>query len=339
MNGSILGLSPTQIDELFNDIVQFAEIGEFIERPVKTYSSGMALRLAFAVQVVVPKEILIVDEALAVGDDFQRKCFLKIEEFKKQGGTILFVSHSGAAIVELCDRAVLLDSGEQLMIGQSKRVVNLYQKLVFAPADKIQDLKEEIRNTKQMSEVKTALINSDISIEETRANNNEPMYDPNFIPTESVFYESRGAQIYDPEITTMAGKRANILIAGQKYVYRYYVKFSENCTNVRFAMLIKSASGLELGGSQSAMFGSGEPFINNDERYKIEFTFVPRLATGVYFLNAGVLGVDGDSEVYLDRKIDLMAFKIMPSDDSLMTAIVDFEIAPECTSIVEKGVN
>ncbi|MFC5649806.1 ABC transporter ATP-binding protein [Paenibacillus solisilvae] len=340
MNGSILGLSISQIDELFLEIVQFAEIGEFIDRPVKTYSSGMALRLAFAVQVVVPKEILIVDEALAVGDElFQRKCFLKIEEFKKQGGTILFVSHSGAAIVELCDRAILLDSGEQLIIGPSKRVVNLYQKLVFAPADKIQELKEEIRSTKQLPEVKTTLAISDNFIEDSRTNKSESMYDPNLIPKDSVHYEPRGAELYDPEITTMAGKRVNILIAGQKYVYRYYVKFSRISTNVRFAMLIKTASGLELGGAQSASFGGGVPFIDNNERYKVEFTFVPRLTTGVYFLNAGVLGIDGDSEIYMDRKVDFLAFKIMPSEDALMTAIVDFEISPECTSIVDKGVN
>ncbi|HHQ4708182.1 TPA: ABC transporter ATP-binding protein, partial [Aeromonas veronii] len=104
LNGAVLGLSNKEIDERFDDIADFADIGEFIERPVKTYSSGMTVRLAFAVQAMVDPDILVVDEALAVGDEkFQRKCFARLEELKSKGSSILFVSHSSASIVELCD--------------------------------------------------------------------------------------------------------------------------------------------------------------------------------------------------------------------------------------------
>lgn len=322
MNGAILGLSKEQVDLLFPQILDFADIGEFIDQPVKTYSSGMAVRLAFAVQAMVPKEVLIVDEALAVGDElFQRKCYAKIEEFKKQGGTILFVSHSAANIIELCDRAVLIDSGEVLLIGQSKRVVNLYQKLIYAPSDKKEKLKEEIRR----STLGTKLEDSTSSNKQEILTINE-MFDPNLVPKETVQYESRGARMFDPEITTLSGHKVNLLKAGEKYVWRYFVKFSESCSNVRFGMLIKTISGLELGGAASALASEGIPFVSPGQTLKVEFTFVPRLNAGTYFLNGGVLGITQEGEVYLDRRIDLAVFKILHKEENLMTSIVDFGV-------------
>ena len=122
MNASVLGLSQKEIQERYEDIVAFADIGEFIDQPVKVYSSGMKVRLAFAVAISVDPDILIIDEALSVGDDlFKRKCFspnsLSIQD---DGGTILFVSHSASAVVELCDRGILLDRGEKILEGKAK---------------------------------------------------------------------------------------------------------------------------------------------------------------------------------------------------------------------------
>ena len=122
MNAAVLGLSKSEVDARFDDIADFADIGQFIEQPVKTYSSGMTVRLAFFIAINVDPEILIVDEALSVGDElFQRKCFSRIEAIRASGATILFVSHSGGTVVELCDRAVLMDSGEKLAIGLPKK--------------------------------------------------------------------------------------------------------------------------------------------------------------------------------------------------------------------------
>lgn len=146
MNAAVLGLSKEEVDKRFDDIAAFADIGQFIEQPVKTYSSGMVVRLAFAVAINVDPEILIVDEALSVGDElFQRKCFSRIEAIKNNGATILFVSHSGSTIVELCDRAVLMDSGEKLAVGVPKQIVGRYQKLLYAPADRRESIREQIQ--------------------------------------------------------------------------------------------------------------------------------------------------------------------------------------------------
>jgi len=146
VNAAVFGLGEEEVDARFGDIAAFADIGEFIEQPVKTYSSGMVVRLAFAVAINADPEILIVDEALSVGDElFQRKCFSRIEAIRKNGATILFVSHSGNAIVELCDRAVLLDAGEKLAIGEPKHIVGHYQKLLYAPSDKRDAIRGQIR--------------------------------------------------------------------------------------------------------------------------------------------------------------------------------------------------
>ena len=127
MNAAILGLTKKETDDKFQEIVDFADIGEFIDQPVKTYSSGMMVRLAFAVNVTANSEILIVDEALAVGDvAFQKKCFQRIRNLRKAGCVILFVTHDMGAITEFCDRALLLENGKQLMLTDAKNVVEVY---------------------------------------------------------------------------------------------------------------------------------------------------------------------------------------------------------------------
>ncbi|MBD0379689.1 ABC transporter ATP-binding protein [Paenibacillus sedimenti] len=342
MNGAILGLDRIQIDKLFDDIASFADIGDFIEQPVKTYSSGMYVRLAFAVQALIPKEILIVDEALSVGDElFQRKCFAKIDEFKKQGGTILFVSHSGGSIIELCDRAVLMDSGECLIVGRSKRIVNLYQKFIYAPASKKDSMRKEIKNLNANETIKEVVVSSNVINGREELSNssrknsakNQAMYDPELKVHDSVHYESRGVEIFDPQILTLSGEKVNLLISGEKYVWRYFVKFHKSSENVRFGMMLKPATGLELGGAATALQGQGIPQVIIGQVFQIDFMFVPRLNAGTYFLNGGVVGITEEGEVYLERKIDLAVFKILYEEEALMTGIVDFSISSEYTEI------
>jgi len=129
LNTSINGMSRQETDSKVAEIIAFAELGEFIHQPVKTYSSGMKARLAFAVSISVEPDILIVDEALSVGDAaFQRKCFAKMEDIRTKGATILFVSHSEASIVSLCNRAIWLVNGSKVLDGEPKLVTSLYLK-------------------------------------------------------------------------------------------------------------------------------------------------------------------------------------------------------------------
>lgn len=142
LNATVLGLSREQTQARFGDIADFADIGDFIDQPVKTYSSGMMVRLAFAVSVAIRPDILIVDEALAVGDAaFQRKCYRRIEEMRERGCTFLFVSHDLNAVTNLCQAAVLLERGTTLASGEARAVADRYQQLIFGEATQNQ-LKE-----------------------------------------------------------------------------------------------------------------------------------------------------------------------------------------------------
>jgi ABC-type polysaccharide/polyol phosphate transport system ATPase subunit len=130
LQGAILGYSREEIEKRFDCIVNFADIGDFLDQPVKTYSSGMIIRLAFSVAINVDPDILVVDEALAVGDIFfQTKCYSKFEELKKKGVTILFVSHDLATVTALCNRALLLDAGEAVFEGSPKDTINTYYRI------------------------------------------------------------------------------------------------------------------------------------------------------------------------------------------------------------------
>ena len=133
INGSILGLSGAEVRDRFEEIAAFADIGAFMEQPVRVYSSGMVMRLAFAVQAVVPKELLIVDEALSVGDEaFQQKCLAKMEHFRSRGTTMVFVSHNLAAVERVCDRVAVLQAGRLVEIGPPGRAIPAYRKAVAA---------------------------------------------------------------------------------------------------------------------------------------------------------------------------------------------------------------
>lgn len=334
MNAAVLGLSKEETDGRFDDIVAFADIGEFIEQPVKTYSSGMMVRLAFAVAINVDPEILIVDEALSVGDElFQRKCFSRIEAIRASGATILFVSHSGGQIVELCDRAVLMDAGERLAVGQPKQIVGRYQKLLYAPAEARESMREQIRrmdeqpiaSAKQIDDAKTNPVEH---VE--HAQEQQESFDPNLKPSSTIEYESHGAYIETPAVLTMSGEKVNNLVRGKTYRYAYTVRFTKSASNVRFGLMIKTTSGVELGGGASASSAKDSlAYVQSGATYQVEFRFRCTLNAGVYFLNAGTVGDINGSETYLHRLIDAAMFRVMPDSENLATGMIDFGCYPE----------
>lgn len=328
VNAAILGLKNSEIEARFDDIAAFADIGEFIDQPVKTYSSGMYVRLAFAVAIHVNADILIVDEALAVGDEmFQRKCFSHIQQLQKQGTTILFVSHAAQQIVELCNRAVLLDQGELLLDGPPKLVVSEYHKLIFSAQDKIACLREEIR----------ALRSENISLPETlkytaQTNSHEQgpsaFYEPELVPKSTISYEPRGVVISDVHIATQHGDIVNVLVRRHEYFYTFRAEFQKTEYNVRFGMMIKTVSGVELGGSASSSSKNTIPCIKAGTVVLVRFGFKCLLQPGVYFFNAGVLGVISGTEEYLHRIIDAAVFRVQTENNFMLTGLVDFYADP-----------
>jgi lipopolysaccharide transport system ATP-binding protein len=322
LNCSILGLTKEETDARFDSIADFADIGDFLEQPVKTYSSGMTKRLAFATAINVDPEILIVDEALSVGDElFQRKCFSRIEEIRNNGSTILFVSHSGTQVVELCDQAILMDSGEKIATGFPKNILAKYQKLVYASAEKTQDIRIEILEGEEIV-VKETLNEKEIIKE--RIQETFEFFDPSFRPASTVDYQSQGAIISNVGIFTLCGKEVNHLVGGNRYEYRYYVDFKKSVINVNYGMMIKNITGLELGGAMSATATYGNFIYQNVGRFKVSFQFDCRLNPGTYFVNAGVMGIVGKEEVYLHRLLDAYVFKVMPIKNIKSTGMIDF---------------
>ncbi len=331
MNGAIRGLTKEQVDERFDAIAGFADIGHFIDQPVKTYSSGMSVRLAFAAAINVEPDILIVDEALSVGDEaFQRKCYSRIHAIQEAGSTILFVSHSASAVVELCDSAILLDQGELLLSGRPKRVVARYHKLLYAPSNSLKTLREEYRR-ERLSETETEVREEHI-VSSTREKEEEsrgaeagrPAFDPSLKPRSTVEYESRGARIRNAEITTLEGDRVNVLVHGEEYIYRYSVDFEEEAANVRFGMMLKTVRGLELGGMASHTSSDPLEYVHKDAVADVNFRFKCIVAPGAYFLNAGLVGTINGAETYLHRITDLLMFRVQPERDLLATGTVDF---------------
>ncbi len=333
MNAAVLGLSREETDARFAEIEAFAEIGEFIDQPVKTYSSGMMVRLAFAVAINVDPQILIVDEALAVGDElFQRKCFARIEAIKKSGATILFVSHAGGTVVELCDRAILMDSGEKLTEGMPKAVIGQYQKLLYATADKVAAIRKQIQEggngrlpalaseAARFEATASAAVGEADEIMEL-----DEFYDPHMQSRSVLAYESQGAQIGNPQIINLAGKPVNCLKRGQTYCYKYRVDFTKSADAVRFGMMIKTLSGVELGGAVSSpSTGEAIAYIAEGASVEVEFNFECSLNPGTYFLNAGVTGARGGSETYLHRLLDAYLFRVLPASRNTSTGTVDF---------------
>jgi lipopolysaccharide transport system ATP-binding protein len=337
MNASVLGLGKEEIDARFDDIAAFADIGDFIDQPVKSYSSGMVVRLAFAVAINVDPEILIVDEALSVGDElFQRKCFSRIESIKNSGSTILFVSHSATIVVELCDRAVLLDGGELLSFGSPKLIVAKYQKLLYAPLYKREEILEEIRLITQDKYQEDSHEVVEVSVndnhEQEHADDPEEFFDSHLVSKSMVEFESHGVLISKPKIEDLQGRQINNLVRNRKYKYSYKVKFDRPASHVRFGMLVKTTSGFPLGGALSATsLIKAIPFIEAGSTVLVEFSFNCNLNPGLYFLNAGVFGSIEQEETVLHRIVDAVAFHVLPVEHNLVTEIVDFGFVPEVT--------
>jgi len=328
LNGSMLGLTRAELESRFAEIEAFADIGEFIDHPVKSYSSGMYVRLAFSVAIHVMPDILIIDEALSVGDEaFQRKCFARIDAIRERGATVLFVSHSAGSVIELCDRALLLDHGELLAQGSPKHIVSSYHKLIYAPADRRDAVRDAIRGGAPGVEDSPTLGSSHVAPKPAEID--ESSYDEGLRSQSVIRYVQRGAEIDDPHIETLQGRRVNVLTRGEEYVYTYKVVMRSAAAAVRFGMMIRTVGGFDLGGGASAPEGMSDLVAVAGQSFHVRFRFVARLAPGTYFLNAGVTAFENEGEAYLDRIVDAVMFRVMPDPYRLSTGATDFVVGAD----------
>jgi len=341
LNAALIGMTRRETTERLQYILDFADIGSFIDQPVRTYSSGMFVRLAFAVAISAEPDILVVDEALSVGDEaFQRKCFSRIEELKKKGATILFVSHSAGAILQLCDRAILLDQGRRLLSGRPKTVVGYYQRLIYAPAHLRDEIVNEIKAGDSAGgglEIPDPALDFPATPSTARVTEHDVLsterLDAAMNPASTIEYAPRGARIVRPRLVNAAGEVVNVLAPGERYTYTYEVVFEEDARLVHFGMLVKSTDGVELFGMASHAYGESIEYVPAGTTLRVDFGLRASMLPGAYFLNAGCAGwIDGEGETFLHRILDACMFKVeLPRTNRRMVGFFDIAEEPACS--------
>ena len=274
LNGTMMGFSKEEIDARLQDILDFADIGDFVHQPVKAYSSGMFVRLAFAVAINIDPEILIVDEALSVGDVFfQAKCYRKFEEFKKMGRTILFVSHDLSSISRYCDRVILLNKGVKLEEGSPKQMVDMYKQLLVGQ-DPTRKVEKEVKKKENWSE--------------------KFQVNPNMLE-----YGSKLAEITDFVVMDEKGRYTNTIDKGTTFTIKMRVAFHENIQEPIMAYTFKDIRGTEITGTNTMFEKMHIEHSKAGDVCTVTFTQDMFLQGGEYLLSFGCTGYkDGDFTVF-----------------------------------------
>lgn len=282
LNGMMIGFSREEIDQRLDDILKFADIGDFVNQPCKTYSSGMFVRLAFAVAINIDPEILIVDEALSVGDVFfQAKCYKKFEEFKEQGKTIIFVSHDLSSISKYCDRVVLLNKGDKMSEGAPKEMINLYKRVLLNQTVSGQDGKVLQENEEQGS-TETKLWKSHYKI--------NPGVDE---------YGTGEAEIIDFAIIDEHGSYTNCIEKGTSFAIKSKVLFNQEIQNPIFTLTFKNIQGTAVTGTNTMYEKVDVGTVHPGEVYVATFEQNMDMQGGEYLLSISCTGyADGNFKAY-----------------------------------------
>ena len=303
---NILGISHQELEEKLPSIIAFAELGDFLHQPIKTYSSGMKARLGFAVAVHVDPEILILDEVLAVGDLlFRRKCYAKMEEFFKAGKTIIYVSHDANSVNQLCNRAVLIHEGDIIMDGEPKEVSKFYEKLLFSKSDKIPKIVDEIVANNSFN-AKPVIIKDKPKQKST----DTAFFIEGLQPKATVRIENHGVEIFDPKIIDANGRLVNLLSINKNYTYKFKVRFPAGFDNVSFGSQVKTIDGVVLSG---ASLQNADENIESLKRgvYEFLYNFKTSLLPGDYYLDSSVSGSNCSVDYsVLARVKDILMFRV-----------------------------
>ena len=281
LNGTMIGFSEEEIDQKLDAILEFADIGEYIYQPVKTYSSGMFVRLAFAVAINIEPEILIVDEALSVGDVFfQAKCYRKFEEFKKMGKTILFVSHDLSSISKYCDRVILLNQGVKLAEGNPKEMIDSYKQLLVGQYDADREQIQE--ETPKMLE-----------------------------------YGTKQGEITEVYLMDDRGMRTNSIIKGTEFEIHMHVKFYQKLPSPIFAFSFKDVKGNELTGTNTMVEKAFLDGVDANSTKHVVFKQNMSLQGGEYLLSFGLTGYEQDEFCVYHRLYDAINVSVISDKNTV----------------------
>ena len=305
LNGTMIGFSREEIDQRLQSIIEFADIGDYINQPVKSYSSGMFVRLAFAVAINIDPEILIVDEALSVGDVFfQSKCYRKFEEFKRDGKTILFVSHDLSAISRYCDRAVLLNQGDKVYEGTPKEAIDIYKKVLVDQFHKGTGTADAGGNSGEETE--------------DRAGEGKKLWKDHFPVNPSlVEYGEKNAEIIDYGLYDEKGLPTSNFIKGSVFTVKMRILARETVLEPIFAFTIKNLKGIEICGTNTTMEKVPVETMKEGDEHVVAFTQKIDLQGGEYLLSLGCTGYqDGMFRVF-HRLYDVISLTVVSSRDTV----------------------
>ena len=290
--GGLMGFDRKALQVAMPAIEAFADIADYFDQPLRTYSSGMQVRVAFAVATAFRPEILIIDEALAVGDAaFQRKCFQRIEAFRHDGTTLVFVSHDLETVKKICSRAAFLNGGRLIRFGSAKQVCDEYEQHLFGAG------------AKPPAQSVSA---------------SEPArFDPALAATScEVVYGNGRAEIETCWIEDGSGQRVNVIPSDRSFVWRYEVRFNEAVDDPVFAMLIKTREGVTVYGVDSRQLGVQRRRYLPGELIDVRFELSNRLGPGIYYLNCGVRLDLHDRIEFVSRRVDAAMVRIVDSAPS-----------------------
>lgn len=310
LNGTMMGLTKEEVDERFQAIEEFAEIGDFIHQPVKTYSSGMFARLAFAVAINVDPDILIVDEALSVGDIFfQAKCYRKFNEFKEQGKTIVFVSHDMSSVLKYCESCLLIHKGKQIALGKASEVIDIYKKILVNQYDEEdeENHKEYKKRIKEKTEWKEQL-----------------MLNPNYVD-----YGEGIAQIIDFAVIDEYGNISSTLHKGTEFEIKVKVQFNKKIKNPIVAYTFKDLKGTEITGTNTMLEENNIEIANPGDVFVVTFKQKMDLQGGQYLLSFGCTGYQLDTFVVYHRLYDMVNVQVLSDRNTIgfydMNSTVEIE--------------
>lgn len=323
MNGTILGYTKKEMEEKLEAILEFADIGDFVYQPVKTYSSGMLVRLAFSLSINVEPEILIIDEALAVGDAFfQAKCFNKLEEIKKAGTTILFVSHDTMSVKKLCNRAVWLENGTVKEVGNASDICEKYLSMQISEQNRQNEKLSQIVDIKNYTE-KIEKENSKSVFKRINYNND--------LQVSGV----GNAEILAIYIKDEQGSDSSVLETGKEYCFGMLVKFTQNFKNVLFGFEIESTKGVRVIALNNYMTNDVLKSVTENEIYEVNFKFeLPKICSGEYLISVSVASGSQKTHIVLQRLHNIMLFNIYSSGFNL--ALIELEGETSITKYKEK---
>ena len=307
LQGTMMGYTREEIQGKMEAILEFADIGDFVHQPVKTYSSGMFVRLAFAVAINIEPEILIVDEALSVGDVFfQSKCYRKFEEFKEMGKTILFVSHDLSSITKYCDRAILLNKGVKVMEGTPKEAVDRFKMALVA--------QEEEKRRENSSLWKPGA-------------SGDKWRNALSVNPETLEYGDKKAEITDFAVGDKTGKITNVIQKGEPFTIKMKVAFLEAVAEPIFAFTLKNLMGIELTGTNTMLEQQPVEPKQPGEEQSVSFTQKMTLQGGEYLLSLGCTGYEQEDFRVHHRLYDVCSIAVVSQKNTV--GYFDMESAVE----------